>query len=188
MQEKVTQESCQMRETTHEMVHSHSALRYNIDSVRKSKGQPMMVTMKLYMIWVAVLHLCRKTKTQCSCVSFHNGALTCSIMRAVQMPRPYLDALSAGWPECSAEDFSEHIRQQTNDDKQPDAQPGRPAGQHLHKHVVHPLVVQEWPAGGARGRWGWIPAAYREHTDGSWQKKYGRTDQMTPPHSREKTT
>ena len=61
----------------------------------------------------------------------------------------HLDAFGGGGPQCSTEHLLDHVGQQADGDEQDDAEPGRPAGQHLHEHVVHPLVVQEGP--GRRG-------------------------------------
>ena len=44
-----------------------------------------------------------------------------------------------------AEDLLNDIWQQADRNEQDDAEPGRTTGQHLHEHVVHPLVVQEGP-------------------------------------------
>ena len=60
-----------------------------------------------------------------------------------------LGMLGGAGPQGPAEHLVEHVGQQAEGDEQDDAEPGRPAGQHLHEHVVHPLVVPEGP--GRRG-------------------------------------
>lgn len=45
----------------------------------------------------------------------------------------------------SAEDLFDDIWQQADCNEEDDAEPCRPAGKHLHKDVVHPLIVQEGP-------------------------------------------
>lgn len=57
----------------------------------------------------------------------------------------YLYLLGGGGPQRPPQHFFEHVRQQADHDEQNDAEPRRSAGQHLHKDVVHPLVVQERP-------------------------------------------
>lgn len=58
----------------------------------------------------------------------------------------YLCTLSGCGTQSPAENLFDDIRQQTYCNKEDDAEPGRPAGQHLHENVVHPLVVEEGPA------------------------------------------
>ena len=64
----------------------------------------------------------------------------------VLVQRSYLCAFDGCGTQGPAEDFLYDIWQQADRDEQDDAEPGRAAGQHLHEHVVHPLVVQEGPA------------------------------------------
>lgn len=62
----------------------------------------------------------------------------------------HLYALSRRGPQRPADDLLQHIRQQTGCYQKDDAEPRRTAGQHLHEHVVHPLVVEEGPGGAER--------------------------------------
>lgn len=57
----------------------------------------------------------------------------------------YLCAFSGCGTHGPAEDLLDNIWQQADCNEEDDAEPGRTAGQHLHEHVVHPLVVQEGP-------------------------------------------
>lgn len=57
----------------------------------------------------------------------------------------YLCAFSGCGTHGPAEDLLDDIWQQADCNEEDDAEPGRTAGQHLHEHVVHPLVVQEGP-------------------------------------------
>ena len=59
----------------------------------------------------------------------------------------HLYAFSSGWPQRPTDDLLHHIWQQTGCDQKDYAQPGWTAGQHLHEHIVHPLVVEEGPGG-----------------------------------------
>lgn len=58
---------------------------------------------------------------------------------------PYLSSLRCRGPQLPAQDLLEDIREEADCDKQYDAQPGRPAGQHVYEHIVHPLVAEERP-------------------------------------------
>ena len=60
----------------------------------------------------------------------------------------YLCAFGGRGTHGSAQHLLDDVWQQADGDEQDDAEPGGAAGQHLHEHVVHPLVVQEGPAGG----------------------------------------
>lgn len=57
----------------------------------------------------------------------------------------YLCAFGGCGTHGPAEDLLNDIWQQADCNEQDDAEPGRTTGQHLHEHVVHPLVVQEGP-------------------------------------------
>lgn len=57
----------------------------------------------------------------------------------------HLYAFGGGGPQRSPDDLLHHIWQQTGCYQKDYTEPGRTAGQHLHEHVVHPLVVQERP-------------------------------------------
>lgn len=57
----------------------------------------------------------------------------------------HLDAFSSGGPQCPPDDLLHHIWQQTGCYQKDYAEPGRTTGQHLHEHIVHPLVVEEGP-------------------------------------------
>lgn len=61
------------------------------------------------------------------------------------VPRLYLCAFGGCGTHGPAEDLLDDIWQQADCNEEDDAEPGRTAGQHLHEHVVHPLVVQERP-------------------------------------------
>lgn len=57
----------------------------------------------------------------------------------------HLSTLCSCGAHSPAEDLFDDIRKQTDCDQQDDAKPGRPAGQHLHEDVIHPLVVEKGP-------------------------------------------
>lgn len=82
-------------------------------------------------------------ETSSVCVSV--GFCRCIMCVCVCVCFAHLNAFCGGGPQGPADDLLDHVRQQTDDDEQDDAEPGRTAGQHLNKHVVHPLVVQEGP-------------------------------------------
>lgn len=63
----------------------------------------------------------------------------------------HLYTFGGGGPQRPPEDFLHHIWQEAGCDQQDDAEPGRTAGQHLHEHIVHPLVVEEGPGTQERG-------------------------------------
>lgn len=64
----------------------------------------------------------------------------------------HLDAFSSGGPQRPPDDLLHHIWQQTGCYQKDYTEPGRTAGQHLHEHVVHPLVVQERPGSNKMGK------------------------------------
>lgn len=68
--------------------------------------------------------------------------------RGFQSLGAHLCTLGGGGTHGPAQDLLDDIWQQADRDEQDDAEPGRAAGQHLHEHVVHPLVVQEGPEQG----------------------------------------
>lgn len=57
----------------------------------------------------------------------------------------YLDSLCGAGPQLPAQDFLENIRKEADGDEQDNGQPGRAIGQHLYEHIVHPLIIEEWP-------------------------------------------
>lgn len=57
----------------------------------------------------------------------------------------HLYALSSGGPQCPPYDLLHHIWQQTGCYQKDYTEPGWATGQHLHEHIVHSLVVEEWP-------------------------------------------
>lgn len=61
---------------------------------------------------------------------------------------PYLSPLRRRGPQLPAQDLLEDIREEADGDEQCDAQPGRPAGQHVYEYIVHPLIAEEWPGRG----------------------------------------
>lgn len=61
---------------------------------------------------------------------------------------PYLSSFRRRGPQLPAQDLLEDVREEADRDEQYDAQPGRPAGQHVYEHIVHPLVTEEWPGCG----------------------------------------
>lgn len=71
-------------------------------------------------------------------------------LNAVNIYNTHLYAFSSGGPQRPADDLLHHIWQQTGCNQQDYAQPGRTTGQHLHEHIVHPLVVEEGPGGEER--------------------------------------
>ena len=57
----------------------------------------------------------------------------------------HLYALRCGGPQRPPDDLFHHIWQEAGCDQKDYAEPGWTAGQHLHEHIVHPLVVEEGP-------------------------------------------
>lgn len=57
----------------------------------------------------------------------------------------YLDSLCGAGPQLPAQDFFENVRKEADGDEQDDGQPGRAIGQHLYEHIVHSLIIEEWP-------------------------------------------
>lgn len=71
--------------------------------------------------------------------------------------RPYLHSLRGTGPQLPADDLLEHVGKEADSDEQDDDQPGRPAGQQLDEHVVHPLITEERPREAADGLVGGQP-------------------------------
>lgn len=64
-----------------------------------------------------------------------------------------LGFLRAGWLQVAEQDLLQHVGDQAAHDDDDDGEPGRAAGQQLHKDEVHVLRVQEGPVG-ERGKGG----------------------------------
>lgn len=67
-------------------------------------------------------------------------------------PRLYLDSLCGAGPQLPTQDFLENVRKEADSDEEDDDQPGWAAGQHLDEHIVHPLIIEEWPRKQQMGR------------------------------------